>query len=404
MGGKILLLACHEDGIGAATLGYGDELEHIAPKSKKGKKKAPLRNLGDLLSLILKHFRRAHLNNQNSSVPVVLGFEAPIPTPERQSLTGILREHNFYLIHQDPYDLDPDEIGEEKKSAVLSQRQQQLSKLLQKARLEISSKLEAGEDEAFWLERAAILGLDWQASKDVIPAAEPSEIQMDVDFAPTPSDQLDTMASNTLQTELSLPSLKDVFELRHPLPPQNGQPSYWRLEGLYILGQQPKILHGLSFPDQSQKLAFESVQRLEKRYYGDRVFVSAINRAQEGIYYHRDFVEANGVLLSDFFAQLPKRLKLSHLELVAEIYAEAERMVSNYQIYHPSLRADDILIMPGQRKLMQKVVGTGKKWEILFLNFPPKPKKVDMEALIHSILTETIGSAYDQEFANYVPL
>ncbi|MEL7534941.1 MAG: hypothetical protein AAFN10_26805, partial [Bacteroidota bacterium] len=240
-------------------------------------------------------------------------------------------------------------------------------------------------------------------TQDVIQEAEPSNLETDVDSNSSLSDQSDTMPLTTLKTELNLPSIKDVFELRHPIPPQNGQPSYWRLEGLYILGQQPKILHGLSFPEQSQQLAFESVHRLEKRYYGERVFVSAINRAQEGIYYHRDFAEAGGSLLSDFFPNVPDRLNVSQLEMVAEIYAEAERMVNNYQIYHPSLRADDILILPAPRKMMQKVLGTGKKWEVLFLNFPPQTAKVDMEALIHGILSETLGNAYEQEFANYVP-
>lgn len=403
MGGKILLLACHDDGVGAATLGHGDELEHIAPNKQKGKKKAPLRDLGDLMSLILTHFRQAHLHNQNSSVPVVLGLGKGIAAPEKQNLLNLLREHNFYLLHQSPYDLEWEEIGDKKKSAVLSIRRQQLQAILALARQEIETKLAEGEEMDFWLERATLLGIQWEPAADVIEPDDPSILSTAVDAMHTQSDLSDTMASTIVQTELSLPSIKDVFELRQPIPPQNGQPSFWRLEGVYTLGQQPKILHGLSHPQQSQQLVFESVHRLEKRYYGERVFVSAINRAQEGMYYHRDFVEMGGKLLSDFFPQAPSSLNLEQLELVAEIYSEAERMVNDLQIYHASLRADDILILPRPRKLLHKILGIGKRWEVLFLNFPPKAEKVDMEAVVHNTLSKAIGSAYDQEFAKYMP-
>ena len=281
---------------------------------------------------------------------------------------------------------------------------QQLHSILILAREEIEAKLDEGEEMDFWLERATLLGLQWKPPVDVIPADDPSSLVTSVDSMYTQSDLSDTMASTIVQTELSLPSIKDVFELRQPIPPQNGQPSFWRLEGLYTLGQQPKILHGLSFPQQSQQLAFESVHRLEKRYYGERVFVSAINRAQEGMYYHRDFAEIGGKLLADIFPQKPTRLNLEQLEMVAEIYSEAERMVNDLQIYHSSLRADDILILPRPRKLLHKALGMGKRWEVLFLNFPPKAEKVDMESVVHGILSETIGSAYDQEFAKYTPL
>ncbi|MEL6592592.1 MAG: hypothetical protein AAFQ68_21010 [Bacteroidota bacterium] len=253
MGGKVLILACQDDGIGAATLGQGDILEHIAPKKKKGKKKVSLRSLNDLLSLILTHYRQAHLHNQNTSVPVILGTESTVSSAERQDLLRLIREENFYLIHDQPFELESKPLGDSKKSSVLARRKQQFHSLIDLARNELNQKLEAGENLEFWIERAALLDIRWTKAEDVIQLAESSEVEKIVDSQAEDNDLSDTMPE-TIQpkTTPGLPSIRDVFELRQPLPPSHGRPSFWRVEGVYILGRQSKILHGLTDGEQAQ--------------------------------------------------------------------------------------------------------------------------------------------------------
>ncbi|MEM6343517.1 MAG: hypothetical protein AAF927_06535 [Bacteroidota bacterium] len=198
--------------------------------------------------------------------------------------------------------------------------------------------------------------------------------------------------------KIELPSLHDVFELKEAIPQSKGGAIYWQIKGLYILDKKARLLCGLTQADESEAKAYHKLHLKLRRYYEGRTYISALNHAKEGWYFHRDQVEEQGVLLSEYYKVPPQKLKIEDLKLLHAIYTEMIRYRDNFDLRHQDIQPKDVLILAAKRLNIWQRLGLKAKYEVLFLNFLPASKAPDQEESLHQMLADLIGPAYLNEF------
>ncbi len=135
-----------------------------------------------------------------------------------------------------------------------------------------------------------------------------------------------------------------------------------------------------------------------RRYYEGRAYISALNRAQEGLYYHRDQIEEQETLLSEYYEIPPDKLRIEDLELIHRVYSEMIHYRDNFGLNHPNIQASDILILTPPKLNIWQRLGLQNKHSVLFLNFLPSSEARNQEESLHEMFAELIGPAYLNEF------
>ncbi|MEL7530764.1 MAG: hypothetical protein AAFN10_05625 [Bacteroidota bacterium] len=198
--------------------------------------------------------------------------------------------------------------------------------------------------------------------------------------------------------KIELPSLHDVFELKEAIPKSKGEAMYWQVKGLYILDKKARLLCGLTNANEAEAKAYTKMHLKLRPYYEGRVYVSALNHAQEGLYFHRDQIEEQGTLLSEFYESPPEKLKIEDLELIHRIYTEMLRFRDDFGLQHPTIQPKDVLILTPPKLSIGQKLGFKPKYDVLFLNFLPTDLDLDLEECLHNMLADLIGPAYLNEF------
>lgn len=203
----------------------------------------------------------------------------------------------------------------------------------------------------------------------------------------------------SLARKVELPSLHDVFELKEKLPKSSGIPTYWQAKGLYILDKKARLLCGLTDALDTEITAFTKLHKKLRSYYEGRIYISALNQAKEGVYFHRDQIEEEGISLRDYFVNPSKDLNIKDLSVIHAVYQEALKLKEHFGLVHHQVEAKDVLIRSLPPSSIWQRLGIKENYSILFLNFQVSDLQTDPEDRLHQLFSDLIGNAYLQEFS-----
>ncbi|MFK7922193.1 MAG: hypothetical protein AB8H47_09560 [Bacteroidia bacterium] len=203
----------------------------------------------------------------------------------------------------------------------------------------------------------------------------------------------------SLARKIELPSLHNVFELKEKLPKPSRETSYWQAKGLYILDKKARLLCGLTKAREAENTAFTKLHKKLRAYYDGRIYISPLNQAKEGLYFHRDQIEAEGITLGDYFVNPTQKLSLKDLKLVHAVYQEVLKLKEQFGLVHHNVKPKDILIRTLPANSIWQKLGFKEKYSILFLNFQVSDLQIDPEERLHQLFSDLIGNAYLSEFS-----